>query len=237
MKTRYSFSLALLLALLAPVFQSMAAGRETREVASFTQVSLGNSVTVVVVQGSPQKVEVEGTAEDLAHLETTVRDQRLRINTVRETNRMSSYRFKSNITVYVTAPVITGLSVSGSGTLKAAAGVNSTELSLSLSGSGRVEVGTVQATTLHSSIAGSGSIVIGKGTITQHEVSISGSGSLKAADVRAETGRVSISGSGDCFLNATRTLEASIIGSGDVHVTGNPKVNSSVVGSGRVHRS
>ncbi|GAA3945210.1 head GIN domain-containing protein [Hymenobacter algoricola] len=236
MKTRYSFSLTLLLALLAPVFQSMAAGRETREVASFSQVTLANSVTVVLVQGSPQKVEAEGAAEDLAHLETTVRNSRLRIGTVRETSPLSSYRFRSSVTVYVTTPAVSALSVSGSGSLKAAAGVKSPNLSLSLSGSGRLEVGAVQATNVSSSVAGSGTIILGQGSVSQHEVSISGSGSIKAASLRADNCQVSISGSGDCHVNAARTLDASIMGSGDVHVSGNPKITSSVMGSGRVHK-
>jgi len=213
-----------------------AAGRETRSVGAFTEVSLANSVTVILTQGSPQKVEAEGDADDLRHLETTVSGSRLRIGNVRESNQ-SSYRFKGNVTVYVTAPTLTALSVSGSGMLKAAAGVQATELSLSLSGSGRLELGQVQATKLHSSIAGSGTIAVAKGSISQHEVSISGSGSLKAGDLRSEACRVSISGSGNCYVTATRTLDASIMGSGDVFVGGNPKVSSSVMGSGKVHKS
>ncbi|SHI35631.1 Putative auto-transporter adhesin, head GIN domain [Hymenobacter daecheongensis DSM 21074] len=213
------------------------ASREVRPVGTFTEVSLANSVLVVLVQGSPQKVEVEGDADDLAHLETTVRASRLRINTVREASQLMSYRFKSSVTVYVTAPILNALSVSGSGSMKAAAGVKAATLSLSLSGSGRLELGQVRADKLESSISGSGSIGLGKGSVAQHEISISGSGIIKAPNVTSEVCRVSISGSGDCYLNATRSLEASIVGSGDVYVTGNPKVSSSTVGSGRVHKS
>ncbi|UOQ73617.1 DUF2807 domain-containing protein [Hymenobacter cellulosilyticus] len=48
-------------AILFHVVPARAAGREVREVAAFTEISLANSATVVVTQGSPQKVEVEGS--------------------------------------------------------------------------------------------------------------------------------------------------------------------------------
>ncbi|TGE26404.1 head GIN domain-containing protein [Hymenobacter metallicola] len=208
-----------------------AADREVREVAAFTEITLANSATVVVTQGSPQKVEVEASAEDLRRLETTVSNGKLRIGIKSELRSVNL----GKITVYITVPEINALAVSGSGFLKAGS-VKTNALQVSVSGSGRLEVAQLQTTELNSSVSGSGSVSLA-GSSPRHSASISGSGSIKANDLRSETCQVSISGSGTCRLNVARSLDASLRGSGNVYVTGNPTINSKTTGSGRVHRS
>ncbi|UOQ54395.1 head GIN domain-containing protein [Hymenobacter cellulosivorans] len=232
MKTfrRLLSGLLVAVAVLFHVVPARAAGREVREVAAFTEISLANSATVIVTQGSPQKVEVEGSPEDLSRLETTVSNSKLRIGT---TPGLKNPTF-GKITVYITVPTINSLTVNGSGTLRAGS-IQASKLQLAVSGSGRLEVSTLQATELHSSVSGSGTISAA-GTSPTHFVDINGSGSVKANDLRSESGKVSISGSGNCHLNVTGSLDASLRGSGNVVVTGNPTINSKTLGSGRVRR-
>ncbi|WP_375435874.1 head GIN domain-containing protein [uncultured Hymenobacter sp.] len=213
------------------------AGRETRQVASFNQVTLAGSATVILVQGSPQKVVVDAEAEDLSHLETTVSGEKLRIGTKQEQGmNWSNYRFKGPVTVYVTVPSISALTVSGSGKMRAEDGVKAKNLNLTVSGSGRMELGEVQADDLETAISGSGDISISGGKVPRQDVRISGSGGVQATKLRTERCNVRISGSGNCRVNATQTLEASIAGSGNVYVTGGAKVSSSTAGSGRVRQ-
>ena len=224
----------LLLALVLLSAFRMADTRETRTVGAFTSVGLGGSMKVVLRQGSPQKVEVQGDAEDLAHLETIVTNNKLRINTKKQSG-MSWYNLKGPVTVYVTMPVIKGLSVGGSGTIKAADAIKAANLDLAVSGSGGIQLTSVTADKISSSLSGSGTIQAA-GVAPEQAISVSGSGGVQAAKLQSKTCSVSISGSGDCRVQATQLLEASIVGSGEVYVTGNPVVKSSVVGSGRVHR-
>ncbi|HEX8425953.1 head GIN domain-containing protein [Hymenobacter sp.] len=213
------------------------AGRETREVASFNQVTLAGSATVILVQGSPQKVVVDANAEDLSHLETTVSGEKLRIGTKQEKGMSwSNYSFKGPVTVYVTVPNISALTVSGSGRMRADEGVKAKDLDLTVSGSGKMDLGQVQADELQTSISGSGDISINGGSAPRQVIRISGSGGMQAQKVRSEKCNVRISGSGNCRVNATETLEASIAGSGNVYITGGAKVSSSTAGSGRVHQ-
>lgn len=213
------------------------AGREIRQVASFDQVTLAGSATVVLVQGSPQKVEVQAEAEDLSHLETTVSSGKLRIGTKQERGMSwSNYKFKGPVTVYVTVPAVSALTVSGSGNLKVDSGVKAQELDLSVSGSGRMALSQVQADALDTSISGSGSITINGGNVPKQQVQISGSGGMQAAKLRTQKCSVRISGSGNCHVQATETLDASIAGSGNVYVSGGAKVSSSTAGSGRVRQ-
>jgi len=101
MKTLRFFFLTLLLALLVPVLHLAAApAREARTVGDFTKLSLANSARVVLRQGSPQKVEVEAAAADLARIETTVEGGRLRITTKRNEGKLwSNERFAGPVTV------------------------------------------------------------------------------------------------------------------------------------------
>ncbi|QNH62024.1 head GIN domain-containing protein [Hymenobacter sediminicola] len=238
MKNLRYFSLILLLALLAPVFQLAAAsGREVRTVAAFTKLSLSNSVRVILRQGSPQRVEVEASAADLARLETTVENSKLHIGTKREEGKMwnNSGRFEGPVTVYVTMPTVSELSVSGSGQLTAETDIKADALSLSISGSGKITVPKLKADKLNTSVSGSGEITLA-GSCPQHEARISGSGNVRASDLRTETSAIRISGSGDGRLYASRSLEASIAGSGSVYVRGGANVSSKIAGSGRVHK-
>jgi hypothetical protein len=253
MKTLRLLFLALLPALLVlPSFRSARfASREVRQVATFTDIRLAGSPTVVLRQGSPQKVELEGAAADLARIETTVTNGRLRIGIKNESGQNNSdydggllskvMGNSSNVrlgpvTVYVTVAEITGLSVSGSGTMKAATDIKTSNLDLAVSGSGRLELPQLQGAVVNTAISGSGSVTVA-GTATRHDIRISGSGGVQANNLRAEASKVTISGSGTCRVNASKTLDARIAGSGDVYVTGNPQITSSIAGSGRVHRS
>ena len=233
-------TLARLLLLLLPVLFvagcATAATRETRTVAPFSEISLGGSPNVVLRQGSPQKVEVEGDAEDVALLETVVDGRRLRIRRKSNNSRSWGRDYQHSITIYITVPDVNALSVSGSGNIKALTDIQSHNLQLSVSGSGNIELPQMQADKTDMSISGSGNISA-TGVCPVVGVRISGSGNVQAARLRAESCDVRIAGSGNLRVQATKTLQASIAGSGDVYVTGNPRVSSSTAGSGRVHSS
>jgi hypothetical protein len=236
MKILRYVSLTMLLALLLPALLLAAApSREVRSVAAFTKLSLANSVRVVLRQGT-QRVEVEASAADMAKLETIVENGKLRISTKqREGMSWSNERFEGNVTVYVTMPTVAEISVSGSGQIQAEEAVKAAQLSLAVSGSGRILLPQLTASELKSAVSGSGEILVA-GTCPEHEARISGSGNVRASELRTEASAIRISGSGTGRLYASRTLEASIAGSGDVYVRGGATVSSKIAGSGRVRK-
>jgi hypothetical protein len=218
---------ALLLVGALSAFRPAADTRELREVAAFTSVQLSTSVTVIVRQGSPQRVEVEAAAADLPHLATTVVNGQLRISTESgEKNGLKALwqdsRRLGPTTVYVTLPVVRGLAVSSSGRVRAM-----------LSSSGQLGIGQLRADTLEAGVSSSGSLTAA-GTCAYSSVGISSSGTLNTAELTVETCQARVSGSGDCQVNVARTLEARISGSGSVLVSGHPQITSRVSGSGRV---
>lgn len=212
------------------------AERQPRPVGPFTAVEAAGSMNVVLRQGSPQRVEVEASAADQAKVETVVEGGSLRIGRRREgRNLLKIERFEGSVTVYVTAPSLTGLSVSGSGNLRVEGPVQASDFKVRVAGSGSLSLPQLTAQHLQTDVAGSGGVVLG-GSCPRHEVSISGSGDVKAPDLRTDETRVSIAGSGGATVHATKTLNASIAGSGDVRVSGNPQITSSKAGSGSVKR-
>ena len=210
------------------------ADRETRSVGAFTEISLGGSSRVVVKQGSPQSVAVEGSKEDLADFETEVKGGQLRLG-YRQTpgKGMFNYKNHGSITVYVTAPSLTGLRVGGSGKLEMNGPLQADALTLAVSGSGDLLVPQLQATRLETTVSGSGDVLVG-GTCSSNEIRISGSGKVRAHDLKTETSRARISGSGDAHVFASRSADGSISGSGSLYVAGGAQLSSSTHGSGRV---
>lgn len=206
------------------------AGRETRTVGTFTEVSLGGSAHVVLKQGSPQSVVVEASPEALAEFETVVKDQKLSLG---NRNRMGNYKDRGPVTVYITAPSLTALRVGGSGKLEVSGPLKADAMSLAVSGSGDLQVPQLTAGSLETALSGSGNVEV-SGNCPRQEVRISGSGKVKAHDLKSETCKARISGSGDAHVYASRSADANISGSGSVYVAGGGQLSSSVHGSGRI---
>ena len=212
------------------------AERQVREVSPFTAVAAAGSMRVILRQGSPQRVEVEASAADQARVATDVRNGSLRIGRRQEGRKMWEIeRFDGPVTVYVTAPTLTAVGVSGSGDLRVEGPVQAEDILVSVSGSGSLKMPQLTARSLTTSVTGSGDVTLG-GTCPQHSISVSGSGEVQAADLRTDDTTVRVSGSGDARVNAAKTLTSRTSGSGSVLVSGNPQITSSKSGSGTVKR-
>jgi hypothetical protein len=247
--SRSFFALLLVSALSA--FRPATDTRELRELPAFTSVRLSTSVTVIVRQGSPQRVVVEAPSGDLSHLATTVVNGQLRIST--ESGERAGLkalwqdsRHLGPTTVYVTLPTVRGLTVSSSGRLRAdslrapsssgqlqVGDVQAGRVRALLSSSGELGIRQLRADTLEANVSSSGSLTAA-GTCAHSSVGVSSSGTLNTAELAVETCEARVSGSGDCQVNVARTLEARLSSSGSVLVSGHPQVTSRVSGSGRV---
>ena len=232
--------LPLLLALMVTAFRARPLDerkRETRELAAFTEVEMAGASRVVLVQGSPQKVEIEGPAAAVARFEATVKKGRLHLaDQPAPGGRPYSGDRDGTVTVYVTAPTITALSLTGSGSLSAEGPLRAETLDLALSGSGGMTLPTLRvATTLRTAASGSGNLGLG-GEVPTLNASMSGSGNLSALELRTKTTSISLSGSGNASLYVTDELNAALRGSGNVRVAGGAVVRSSIQGSGKVRQ-
>jgi len=187
---------------------------ETRNVSGFTALGLSAPVHVELTIGDQESVVLEGDAEALAKIETTVEKGSLQIRRRHETEewRMG---WRNEVRARITAKRIDAIAISGSGDVKAA---------------------QLSADALSLAISGSGDIAIGSGKVGTLAVHIAGSGDVKAAKLDAQSVSVLISGSGDALVWARQSLAVKVAGSGDVRYYGDPTVAKSIAGSGSVKR-
>jgi hypothetical protein len=181
---------------------------QTREVDSFTSVELSGSNDVVVRIGESQSVVVKADDNLIDRVTTDVQSGTLIID-----NAPGSFSTKSPMSVEVTVPALSALT---------------------LTGSGNIVVDDIAAESFRAELPGSGTLT-GSGTATRLEVTVSGSGVVHFTELVAKDAQAAVSGSGSIFVTVTERLDASVSGSGAVVYTGDPQdVKSSVTGSGTI---
>ena len=205
--------------------------KETRDVKDFKGVNLMSTGTVFLKKSNTFSVVVE-THKNIAELLETVND-----------NGVLKIRFKNNIgnihydklNIYVEAPTIETIDLSGSGDMSADNAISNAGLDIDLSGSGRIELKEGGYTQLTANLGGSGSIVL-SGTAEKATYAITGSGNIDMKNVKAKTVKAEITGSGNIYCHADAALDALVTGSGDIQYSGDAIVKSRVTGSGSIDK-
>jgi hypothetical protein len=182
---------------------------ESRTVSGFTKIDLSGAGDVIIEQNGTEALTIEAEDNLIPKLTSEVVNGTLRLGE------------KSNLTIHLTKPVTYRVS------MKDVSG-------LMISGSGTVTAATITAPSLAVDLTGSGKITVG-GTVDQQDLAISGSGEYQAKDLQTKIASVEISGSGNATVTVNDKLDAQISGSGQLTYYGNPpQVTQEVSGSGRV---
>ncbi|WP_162902935.1 head GIN domain-containing protein [Taibaiella koreensis] len=203
---------------------------ETRNISGFSEIKSDFTGDVYVTQGSISNIRIEAQQNIIDVLETVLNDGiltiRVKSNTV--------VRPDSRIRVYVTAPNITGLRVSGSGSMMVQETLNTSNLYVRVNGSGDVNITKLTTGSLDANISGSGEINVFNGTADEEYIDIAGSGSADCSGLAAYRSDVKISGSGDARVYALDQLKVRITGSGNVYYRGQPSIDVGITGSGKL---
>ncbi|HTN06733.1 GIN domain-containing protein [Agriterribacter sp.] len=216
MKGSYFFLLAaFLLAFLSckkdPVTGNGSIQTQERDVSAFTKVATQGSTIIHIVQGTDFEVKVKGYANLLPYLKTTVNNGTLSVR-YEDTRNVRN----DNSEVYITMPVLTGLSSSGSGDMHVAGEFNNN-------------------TNFDVYISGSANITVEKGAAENFVLRSSGSGSFDSFGFIAQHADIAISGSGEAGITVVQKLKVKINGSGSVYYKGDPAtVDNDISGSGKV---
>jgi hypothetical protein len=183
---------------------------ETREVESFTALSLSGGFDVVVTVGGAQKLTVRGDDNLLEDVESNVDEGTLELSQPDDVDLEP----KAGLTVEITVPELESIELSGAGD------VNVEDLS---GGEFRVDVsgaGNVEAT----------------GEVDRVEADVSGAGALRLSELVAREASVDLSGAGDIHVHATESLTASLSGAGNIVYSGDPAdVETDVSGVGQIN--
>jgi hypothetical protein len=181
---------------------------ETRQVSGFTAIDLAGSGELTVEQSGSESLTIEADQKVLSRLTSEVSDSTLKLDKKPGINVGT----KNPIRYRVTVKDLSGVSVSGSGSVKGE-GMTLQTLRVDISGSGTVDL---------------------SGSAVEQDIQVSGSGQYEAAELPTEKVTADISGSGQVTVAVSRELKIDISGSGTVTSTGDPSVQQDVSGSGKV---
>lgn len=227
---RLRFALLALLACALATAAGAADRRENRTVSGFTAISLGANVNLDVIQDGTESLMVEGDERILDILETFVKDGTLNIRYRHGTRTWSPTR----VHAVVHARRVDGLALAATGDIRSPS-ISGDSLTVSVAGSGNVDIAQLAVKKAELAIGGSGDIAV-SGRADELQASISGSGDLKASKLETRRAAVSIAGAGDATVWAIEQLAATISGAGTVRYYGDPGVVKSVRGMGDVRR-
>lgn len=123
----------------------------------------------------------------------------------------------------------------GSGGVVVLGPIETDALEASATGSGGLELASVQALDLELALTGSGGASIDVGTVEALDLAATGSGGASFRGLSARRADVALTGSGDGELTVTESLSASLTGSGSLTVWGAPTERDvATTGSGDV---
>lgn len=205
---------------------------EEREVSGITGVTLATVGNLYVEEGDEETLRIEAEDNLIPHFETDVEDGMLTIST------------ESDVILGPTAPVNFHLTVleldtvalSGSGDIEVPS-LNAEMLIVSVIGSGDINISDLNTDVLEVRIPGSGDLRVSDGSVSEQLITIAGSGRYQARDLQSIEADVSISGSGSVTIRVRDSLEVSISGSGSVRYAGSPTLDRvTVSGSGSIEQ-
>ncbi|MFH1050683.1 MAG: head GIN domain-containing protein [bacterium] len=192
-------------------------------------ITLLNNAKVYITAGSPQKVELEVDDNFIDNIIIKVNNKKLTISS-------KGIISPTVLNLYITIADIAELINKGSGKIIIQNNFNQgSNLWLTVSGSGNIEINNFNATECNLSNSGSGNIIANTGTINIGEYYLSGSGNVNFSSVINTNVIAKNSGSGKILVNVTDNLNATITGSGNIEYWGNPlDVTQNITGSGKL---
>jgi hypothetical protein len=181
---------------------------ESRQVSGFSKVELSGVGEVMIDKTGDESLTISAEDNLLPKLTSEVSGGTLVLGTKPNTSIVPT----KPITYTLTVKDLTGLAVSGSGSIRA--------INLSTS-------------SLSSEISGSGAITA-SGTVDDQTLDISGSGKYQADQLTSKRAKIQISGSGSASVLVSDMLEVKMSGSGSLTYSGNPQITQEVSGSGKL---
>lgn len=207
---------------------------QTRSVSNYDEVDLTGSMDVILVKGREGNLKVEAEENLQEYITTEVSGGRLKISV----EKGYSLNPSRNKDIIITVPFtdLEAVSLTGSGDIRSSEMITAKDFSLSVTGSGNVQL-PLQAESTSASITGSGDIDL-SGSTTDFNCKVTGSGDISAFDFKAQHVKATVTGSGDIQVYASESLKATTPGSGDIEYRGNPKKEDfRTMGSGSISKS
>lgn len=240
--------LAVLIATIPVLAKSQ--NQESRNLPSFSKLSVGQSINLVIEKGNENRARIETSGVDADRVLTEVSGSSLDIRMKKGTYR------STNVNVYLTyKDELEAIDANSSSSLKANSVVRSNELYVKVSSSAKmdleVEAGEVEinvsssaratmdvvAESMDVSVNSSGKLELSGSTEFQR-FRVSSSGKLMGFGLKCEKVKADISSSGNAEISVSKELIADASSSGKIYYRGNPeKVLVDTSSSGKVRKA
>lgn len=184
---------------------------ETRDLKNFYGINVSSSSKIYITQGNTFDVQIKAYENLLPSLSAIVEDGTLKI----------AYKSNSNISndnseIFITMPSLTGLALSGDGSI---------ETKGQFIGSENFVINA----------SGSGAIAMGNGSANNLRITVDGSNNVKTFGFPVQRAEITLAGSGNAEVNVAKTLNGTINGSGNIYYKGAAEsITSKITGSGQV---
>lgn len=189
------------------VLGSGVAASQTRPLPAFRGIDLAGSNTLTIHVGSKQSVNVQADDNLIDVVTTVVAGGTLFVDNV------GSFTTKTPMHVEITVPALRSVSLTGSGT---------------------IDVTGIDSRTFIADLKGSG-VITAAGTTDRLDARLGGSGDCRLEQLKARDATARLAGSGRLVVSAAHSLDASVAGTGVIAYTGKPtRVTTTVTGTGTI---
>lgn len=188
----------------------------TRNVGYFAQIHSFGSADIRFAQGKGSSVRIVGPKGAADNILLEKKGDALVIKQ-KSGNRLFNSDY-GDVTIYITSPDLTAVSLNGSGSFTATSNIDTDNLSVAIKGSGDVDFLNVVCDYATFETRGSGDIETKGIEARSAKVSCIGSGDIEIKSLKAGNADFLVRGSGDieAVLSNVTTTNMAIYGSGDI---------------------
>ena len=212
---------------------------QVRHIKDFEEIEIMGSPTVYYQQGNTYGVKVVGSEDQVDKIVTEKNGQTLVIRNKGKIGVFNIGMSTGALEVYVTSPDLVGIRLSGSGDFISSGRIDTDDMTITLRGSGDIDIRDLICDHCVTEVVGSGDLEISSLETRTSEVTLVGSGDVTLKQKNVQLTDISLRGSGDIavdFNNGCREVQANLLGSGDVTLKGKvKKFTQQKTGSGDIN--
>jgi Putative auto-transporter adhesin, head GIN domain len=208
----------------------------------FQKVNIQGRFSVILQEGNEESIRIESEVMPIEEIEVKVEKEKLTVGknrdiwrNLKDLDHDNDFEVYGKVKIWITFRKLDEVRLSGSGSVKIESPLNTDQLSLITSGSGKIIVKDANIKDLAVKTSGSGFIKIIQGKIQNQTIKVSGSGDIDMMGAESQNTTCQVSGSGNVTVKVKGRLTAKISGSGNISYVGKPtELSNRITGSGNI---
>jgi hypothetical protein len=231
-KSLLLLSVMALLIAVQPIQAAKSTSTKSVVVSAFTSIVSSAIANIVFTQGNTTSVVVKGDADAVNRTKVNVQNNKLVIST----NGKNVNNNSSDVTIYVTAPSLQDVDLSGVGTMKIDGKYKGNDLNMKVNGTYTVNAPNLDVKNVNVTGNGVGNVTLG-GKAQNANFDNNGVGKIDAQKLKVQDLNAQNNGVGNINCRAENSIDVKNNGVGNVNYSGKPsQENVSKNGIGNVNR-